>query len=146
MLPSPTNKKSWITLWLLGNALAAFACPLDLPVVKSQIHGHVLELEVAKSEDERRCGLSGRHSMAADQGMLFVLPRRMRVQFWMKDMEFPLAIAFLNRDKKILDIQSMDVSQPERLYRSPEPIWYVVEVNRDWFEKHSVKVGDRFVF
>jgi len=132
----------WILVLLVGFGARGSACPYDLPVRASRVNGQILLLEVATSEIERKCGLSGRDALPGNRGMLFVLPRRMPVEFWMNDMKIPLAIAFLNQEKKIVDIQTMDPGQPDKHYASPGPINFVIEVNRDWFALHDVKVGD----
>lgn len=40
-------------------------------------------------------GLSGRESLAENQGMLFVFPKLDIYEFWMKDMKFPLDIIWI---------------------------------------------------
>jgi uncharacterized protein len=131
-----------ILILMVGTGSRGSACPFDLPVRESKINGHVLSLEIATSEVERKCGLSGRESLPMDRGMLFVLPRRMPVEFWMNDVKIPLTIVFLNHEKKIVDIQTMDLTRPNKLYFSPGPIDFVIELNRDWVAHHKVKVGD----
>jgi len=138
------------SLWVIGAAMAllctaASACPLSLPVITARVNQQPLVLEVAESFEARQCGLSRRESLAPDRGMLFVLPRTMPVAFWMHDTTLALAIAFLDEDGRILDIQAMIPGEAGSLYRSPGPVRYVVEVNRDWVWSHRVSVGDTVV-
>lgn len=121
---------------------AAAACPFELPVWTTQVKGQRLTLEVAVSGAERECGLSGRASLAPDRGMLFVMPRSMPVAFWMRDTELALSIAFLDEHGRIVDIQTMAPGQTDVLHRSPGPVRYAIEVNKDWFARHQVNVGD----
>ena len=44
-------------------------------------------------------GLSERQSLAEDKGMLFLFEKPDHYAFWMKGMEFPLDIIFINGDK-----------------------------------------------
>ena len=136
----------WVSMLCMTGALnivVAGDCPADLPVWNVQVNGQMLVLEVAESLEARQCGLSGRSSLAADGGMLFVLPRTMPVAFWMEDTALALSIAFLDEHGRIVDIQTMTPERTDVLYRSPGPVRYVVEVNRNWFGDHAVKVGDR---
>ena len=108
----------------------------------AEINGQQLQLEVAESFEARQCGLSGRTTLAPDRGMLFIFPRSMPVVFWMPDMKLPLSIAFLDEKRRIVSIQTMIPEQVDNLYRSPGPVSYAIEVNRGWFTRHKVRVGD----
>jgi uncharacterized membrane protein (UPF0127 family) len=133
--------------WIVG-ALAVLyvsasaACPFELPVWTTQVNGQTLTLEVAVSSAARACGLSGRTSLAPDRGMLFVMPQSKPVAFWMHDTELALSIAFLDEQGRIVDIQTMQAEQSNVLHRSPGPVRYALEVNKGWFARHQVKVGD----
>ena len=118
------------------------ACPFELPVWKVDINGQKLKLEVAESLEARQCGLSTRTVLAEDEGMLFIFPRTMPVAFWMHDTTLPLSIAFLDEKRHIVDIQTMTPGETNVLYRSPGPVRYAIELNWDWFIRHTVKVGD----
>jgi hypothetical protein len=60
----------------------------------------------------------------------------------MKNVPFPLAIAFAGDDGVILRIAHM---KPQRTDTTPSlyPIRYALEVNDGWFTSHGVEVGDR---
>jgi len=118
------------------------ACPFDLPVWNVEVNGQTLQLEIADSREARQCGLSKRTSMAQDHGMLFIFPHTMPVAFWMHDTQLALSIAFLDENGGIVDIQTMTPGQDKILYKSPGPVLYAIEVNRDWFSNHRVHAGD----
>jgi hypothetical protein len=76
--------------------------------------------------------------------MLFVYPDERVLSFWMKNTLIPLSIAFIASDGRIVDLQDMkplDDDPPH--YVSAEPARYALEVNKGYFEKHGIKVGDR---
>ena len=74
--------------------------------------------------------------------MLFIYPVPGPLSFWMKDTKIPLSIAFIDETGCILSIQKMVPMQIEERYRSPKPVRYALEVNRGWFAKHDIAVGD----
>ena len=101
----------------------------------------IIRLEVADTAEERAIGLSKRSSLPESVGMIFVYLNDHRSPFWMKDTWIPLSIAFLAADGRILEIQDMEPNttethQPAQMYRN------ALEVNRGFFEKNGVNVGD----
>ena len=59
----------------------------------------------------------------------------------MKDTYIPLSIAFITADGRIVDIQDMEPLSLT-LHFPSQPIRFALEVNRSWFTRHGVKVGD----
>ena len=53
-----------------------------------------IPVEVSRTPTEWGQGLSGRKSLPAGEGMLFVFPAPAIQEFWMPDMHFPLDIVF----------------------------------------------------
>ncbi|MDQ3864602.1 MAG: DUF192 domain-containing protein [Actinomycetota bacterium] len=101
-------------------------------------------VEIADDPYERARGLMYRRSLGENRGMLFVYPRERELSFWMKNTFIPLSIAFIDSERRIIDIQDMRPldDQPPG-YDSAEPAKYALEVNQGFFEKSGVKVGDR---
>lgn len=62
-------------------------------------------IEMVTTYDQRQKGLSGRSSLAPDRAMLFVFDAESRRCIWMKDMQFPIDIVWLNGNKKIVAIE-----------------------------------------
>ncbi len=103
-----------------------------------------LRVEIADDPAEQTRGLMGRTALGEDRGMLFVYPDEEVLSFWMKNTLIPLSIAFIASDGTIVDLQDMkplDDDPPH--YVSAEPARYALEVNKGYFEKHGIKVGDR---
>jgi uncharacterized membrane protein (UPF0127 family) len=115
-----------------------------------EIDGHPLAVEIAKSHAERIRGLSGRHSLPENQGMLFIFDEPHLLSFWMKDTEIPLSIAFFDRDGKLLEVEEMRPLYPEEkktpIYKSKTAALYAIETNAGWFQKHKIQKGAQLTF
>jgi uncharacterized membrane protein (UPF0127 family) len=131
---------------LIIQANAVPACPFELPTAVAAVKGRELTIELAVTPYTRACGLSRRPGLPEDRGMLFVFPKPQKLSFWMKDTLISLSIAFLDDKGRIVDIQDMDPTAPRKFHISPVPGRYALEVNRGWFEKNGVGVGDGVEF
>ena len=100
-----------------------------------------LYVEVADSHSSRAKGLMGRKTLSSNAGMLFKFPFDDKLSFWMANTYIPLDIAFLNRDGKVLQIESM-VPLSTRSVMSSKLCCYALEVNKGWFERNGIKEGD----
>lgn len=103
-----------------------------------------VEAEVAKTMLERAQGLSHRDFLAPDEAMLFVFDKPDYYQFWMKDMNFPIDIIFIN-DNKIVDIKRNvpvpDIDGNYERYPPTEPAQYVLEVPAGLSEEYKFNIG-----
>jgi uncharacterized protein len=103
-----------------------------------------VRVEVADDPAEQAKGLMYRKALGKNRGMLFIYPEERELSFWMKNTLIPLSIAFIDSERRIIDIQDMkplDDRPPH--YVSSEPAQYALEVNQGFFKKRGVKVGDR---
>ena len=108
------------------------------------INGAVLDIELAKSGREQTQGLSGRESLAENQGMLFVYRPPSRPPFWMKDMLFGIDLIWVSDNWEITQI-SKNVS-PDTFPQTFSPVLptsFVLEVSAGFAKKHNIFVGDR---
>lgn len=86
--------------------------------------------EVANTEAKRTLGLSGRKSLQTNQGMLFVFDEPSQPGFWMKDMNFPIDIIWLDENKKIIGIEkNLQPSSYPQVFYPPQKIKSVLEIN-----------------
>ena len=102
-----------------------------------------LTVELVMSESERQRGLSGRGDLGENEGMLFVFETDGFPSFWMKDMQFPIDIAWLDKEFRIVDIKA-DVS-PSTYPASFEPevpARYALEANAGFFAANGIGIGD----
>lgn len=108
--------------------------------------------EVANTESLRAKGLGSRPSLEPDNGMLFVFDKQNVIPtFWMKDMQIPIDIIWINDDKVVSidkNIPAPSVGTPDSklsLYNPGQPVDYVLEVNSGFTDKNDIKVGDAVV-
>ena len=98
-------------------------------------------VELASTGDARRQGLMGRRSLGQDQGMLMVFPHERTIQIWMLNMEMPIDIGFFDHNGVLLDWRSMEPDGGKRIYASPAPALYALEMNQGWFNRHGLQLG-----
>lgn len=101
-----------------------------------------LSIEIADTPTLRSTGLMHRKNLAENAGMLFKFPHPDYLRFWMQSTYIPLDIAFLEDDGTIFQIAEM-YPRSTRLITSNKPCKFALEVNRGWFEKNDLGVGDR---
>ena len=112
-----------------------------------RINGHHLVVDIADNDKSRSQGLSGRVSMAPNEGMIFIFPTAGFYRFWMKEMIFPLDFIWIN-DKKVVDI-TQNVPTPTsndlstlNTFTSKIPFDKVIEVNSGIIKSFNIKPGD----
>ncbi|MDP3792529.1 MAG: DUF192 domain-containing protein [bacterium] len=106
------------------------------------INDRQLTVEIADEPHEQSRGLSGRDSLDENQGMLFVFKSLLTPSFWMKEMNFPIDIIWLDADKKIIGIEkNVSPDTFPQTFSPPSPVLYVLEVNSGWSDRNNVKVG-----
>lgn len=112
-----------------------------------KIGGVTLNIEVADTGSTREQGLSGRSSLAENEGLFFIFQTEGYYGFWMKDMNFPIDMIWINKDKKIVYIES-NVS-PEtypKVFEPTSPSLYVLETSAGFSAQNNVKIGDFVAF
>ena len=114
-----------------------------------KINDLVIPVEIAKTETQRRTGLSNMDKLPEGEGMLFEFAQKdVQPPFWMKDMSFAIDILWVN-DGEIVqihkDVQPPTPNTPDEkliLYAPNQPIDYVLEVNAGFTEENRIIVGD----
>ena len=83
-----------------------------------QINDISIQVEVSDTQNERTKGLSGKENLGNREGMLFVFDNEDLHGIWMKDMNFPIDILWINEDYEIVDIKenAKPESFPEIFY------------------------------
>jgi uncharacterized membrane protein (UPF0127 family) len=111
---------------------------LKIPIY---IKGKEIQVEVAKTPEERTHGLMGRKHLGKDEGMLFVFEREDYHGFWMKDTQISLSIAFVDKGGQIIGIEDMKPLTLET-HTPSQPILYALEMKKGWFSANAIKAGD----
>ena len=111
--------------------------------IQLQVKDQALDVEVSNDNSSRQLGLMNRKEMPESSGMLFLFPALKQQSFWMKNTLIDLSIAFLGDDGKILEIADMK-AHDESHTQSKSQVRHALEVNKGWFQKHGIGVGDSF--
>ena len=115
-----------------------------------QLAGKEIAVDIARTDEQREQGLSGRIELKEDEGMLFVFEKGGKHPFWMKDMNFGIDIIWISEDKKVIYIKknALPESYPEiyGLDASMENAKYVLEVVSGFSDKNNLKEGDSVDF
>ena len=101
-----------------------------------------LNVEIPKNQTEFDLGLMFRESLDEDSGMLFVFEDVSKKHFHMKNTVIPLDIAFINEYGIIESIEELSPLKVLPI-SSPTEVLYALEVNRGWFKKNNVNIGDK---
>lgn len=137
------TKKKALGLSILIISLVWLFSVYSKPVLNQAfISSMPLNLEIADSESERIKGLSSREYLPQDSGLLFIFGSPGRYGIWMKDMFFPIDIAWLDENKKIIHLEQnvLPETYPEVFYPTDNSL-YVLEVNAGFFEKNKIEIG-----
>ncbi|EKE25471.1 MAG: hypothetical protein ACD_5C00145G0002 [uncultured bacterium] len=106
------------------------------------INGHKIKLEIAKSIEQRKKGLSGREELCSDCGMLFEFPEKGQYGFWMKDMKFSLDIIWI-LDGKIVHLEKDVQSDFEGVINPKVQADKVLEFNTGKADELGLLIGDK---
>ena len=129
-LSSFTNIRS-----LLGGITATSTIEVNAPLGK-------INVELANTPDLRERGLSGRTSMSADHGMLFVFQQSGVYGFWMKDMNYPLDMVWVDANHRVVSVNS-DIATstyPDAIFPAGY-VLYVIELNAGVADKFGIATG-----
>ena len=101
-----------------------------------------LTLEYATTTAARELGLGGRMNVPEGYGMLFVFPKSGRYGFWMKDMQVPIDIFWLDTQGRVISIseQVATSSYPDVFYPAA-PAQYVLETAAGFAKAHGIATG-----
>ena len=74
------------------------------PTIDITLKNKTFSLEIAKSTIQKSRGLSNRHNLCSNCGMIFVYQTEFIYPFWMKNTLIPLDIIWINKQGTVVDI------------------------------------------
>lgn len=101
-----------------------------------------LRVTVVKDGPEMERGLSGRTSLDPTEGMLFIFPNNGYHGIWMKEMNFPIDIVWVDSSFKVVSIE--ENVKPEtypKVFEPTSPARFVIEANAFFMNSFDVRVG-----
>ncbi len=101
-------------------------------------------LKILDTSDEMTRGLSDTEAIAPLAGAIFVFEEEGFHGIWMKDMNYPLDIAWLDQHKRIIHIEKEVLPETyPKVFLPPTKDKYVLEVNAGYFDQKNINIGDR---
>lgn len=116
--------------------------------VDVQVGGGLFKAQVANDQESRERGLAGVDVLADNEALLLVYDSDDTWGIWMKDMEIPIDIIWLNAAKEVIHIVrnvSPEIGE-KTTFRPTEPARYVLEINAGMAQQSGIKLGQRAVF
>ena len=111
--------------------------------------GKEISVEVADTVEKRSLGLGKRSGLENGWGMLFVFEKRKQHGFWMKDMQFPLDIIWLDNHRIVHILRNV---QPAKsgvippVMTPPVSGNFVLEIDSGRADELKLQVGQRLKF
>ncbi len=139
-------KKQKIILIVSVCVFAVILLWLATPVRILAVNSKLILVEVVKTQEQRQKGLQNRSRLKKNRGMLFIFKEEGFHAFWMKDTYIPLDIAFIDRNKVIIDIQQMIPLDTRIRYEPAKKARYALEVNAGWMEENNIQVNEKVFF
>jgi uncharacterized membrane protein (UPF0127 family) len=105
-----------------------------------------ISVEVADTKESRELGLSGRSGIHDNQGMLFTFPVPGRYGFWMKDMNFPIDMVWINNQGLVVYVaeNAKPEDYPAR-YVNDAAASYVLEIGSGKAKTYGLYLGSKVV-
>lgn len=129
--PAPTNTPSLH----LPHALPR------LPTVRLWLGATEVEAEVCLTLQQVATGLMFRERIATNEAMLFVFRRPDQRAFYMRNVKFPIAAAYINGDGVIEEIVQLKAGNESPVPSKSSNIQFVLETAPEFFERNSLKPG-----
>lgn len=103
-----------------------------------------LRVEIADTDATREKGLSGRKEFPDVNGILFIFDKPDYHGIWMKDMNFPIDVIWIDENLTVVGITTglTPESYPDT-YRPPTRIKYVVETDTHFADTFGIGVGNK---
>jgi len=100
---------------------------------------------IADNDEKRELGLMYVKKLEENEGMIFIFEDEGIYAFWMKNTYLPLDIIFVDKNMKVVDMQSMEPCNGSEciLYYPSEKIKYAIEVNSGFCSKNHINIGDQ---
>lgn len=105
-----------------------------------------IELELARSDDERQQGLMYRKTLADDHGMLFFMPYDNDWAFYMRNTYVRLDMVFIDADWRVVGVVENVTPLTEDHRQVGAHSRYVLELAAHQAAKRGIKAGTRLIY
>ncbi len=101
-----------------------------------------LDVEIARTREQRSRGLMFRTALDADSGMIFLYERPREISMWMKNTILSLDMLFIAEDGRITRIVANTIPMSEATIPSRGPVRAVLELLAGAAKRLAIKPGD----
>lgn len=133
---------------LLISLTVAYILNTFVPTTSVRIGSGVYSLQIADTEAELAQGLSGVQELPVNGGLLMKFDSDNTWSIWMKDMEIPIDIIWLDKDKQVVYI--VKGATPELstdvVFSPKTDARYVIELPAGSVEKSGIKKNQTVIF
>ncbi|MFN7181129.1 MAG: DUF192 domain-containing protein [Planctomycetota bacterium] len=130
-----------VLVWILGNERTPTMWPHFERYL--YINNKKIKIAVADTPAKRQRGFMFVKKVPENSGILFIFEKESKEHcFWMKNTRVKLSIAFINKEKEIIEIKDM-TPLDLNLVCPKEKILYALEVEQGYFEKNNIKEKDK---
>ncbi|MDD5012887.1 MAG: DUF192 domain-containing protein [Candidatus Pacebacteria bacterium] len=108
------------------------------------INENIFNTDVVVFQWDKLKGLGGKEELKDDEGMFFLYLNKDIRSFWMKDMQFPIDILWVNGNKIVNISENVPIYTNEEITRmnSVYPIDKVIELKAGTVSKYGIKIND----
>lgn len=114
---------------------------LKLPAIRLWVGTKSITAEVCRSVTEISTGLMFRPGIGPDEGMLFLFARPHQASFYMKNVGFDIAAAYMDSEGVIQEIVQMKAQDITPVPAKAANIQFVLETDPGWFERNGIGPG-----
>jgi uncharacterized protein len=113
----------------------------NLPIVKLLIGPHELDAELCTTITQVATGMMHRKGVGTNDAMFFAFAIGQQRSFYMKNVDFPIAAAYIDTDGVVQEIVQLKAREVTPVPSQSDRIQYVLETAPDWFTRNNVGVG-----
>ena len=140
------HASSWMIvgfMTLVIVAAIAVITPQLTPRVTVRVGDGVYNARLAETPAQLERGLSGTKHLGTNDAMLFVFDRDAKWSIWMKDMNFPIDIIWIDNDKKVVHIvkNASPDNYPRERFTPNADARYVLEVPAGSVDERAINVN-----
>jgi len=146
-------KKILLTTFVVFSFVYPMKAMFSEPVMLSEgnfviVGGQKITLKVADTKEKKLKGLMFEKKLGENEGMVFLFKNQDYRTFWMKNMQIPIDMVFINNGKvdTIYDSAPACKQTPCKLYPSQDKVNAVLELQAGFCKKYNVKKGSVVFF
>ena len=113
----------------------------QITIITVDGHSEHLNVEYARSEEEKSIGLMFREELDDNEGMLFIWDKDSLRQFWMKNTLINLDILFINSEYQVVHIEESAQKGSTSVISSKFPAKFVLEIKAGQSRLRNISPG-----